>query len=187
MAWGLNDSGQCFVPFDLTGVVAIQAEGYHSLALKSDGTVVAWGDNCRGESLVPGDLTDVTAIAAGGHYSLALKSDGTVVGWGENGASQSEMPRVSGKVLAIAAGMYNSLALVGSDVTLPRLDAVPSGNSVILSWPASAQNFTLQATTNLVDAGSWTTMTNVPVIVDQHYAVSDPMIGSQRFYRLKQQ
>jgi alpha-tubulin suppressor-like RCC1 family protein len=51
-------------------VVAIAAGGYHSLALKSDGTVVAWGD--YGQSTVPWTLTGVTRIGAGDNESLAI-------------------------------------------------------------------------------------------------------------------
>ena len=43
VAWGDNDYGQCNVPAGLSGVVAVAAGAYHSLALKADGTVVAWG------------------------------------------------------------------------------------------------------------------------------------------------
>ena len=46
VAWGCEentDYGQCSVPSGLSGVTAIAAGAYHSLALKSDGTVVAWG------------------------------------------------------------------------------------------------------------------------------------------------
>ncbi|HMX29772.1 MAG TPA: RCC1 domain-containing protein, partial [Blastocatellia bacterium] len=60
-------------------VPAIAAGDFHSLALKSDGTVVAWGNNVSGQTTIPGGLSNVTAIAAGDFHSLALKSDGTVV------------------------------------------------------------------------------------------------------------
>ena len=59
----------------LTGVVAISA-GYHSLALRKDGTVVAWGGGYDfGQTNVPVGLNRVIAIAAGQHHSLALKDD----------------------------------------------------------------------------------------------------------------
>ena len=44
-AWGNNDSGQTTVPAGLSNVVAIAAGYYHSLALTSNGSVVAWGYN----------------------------------------------------------------------------------------------------------------------------------------------
>jgi hypothetical protein len=53
-------------------VTAIAAGDYHSLALKSDGTVVAWGDDSDGQTDVPAGLKGVTAIAAAEFYNLAL-------------------------------------------------------------------------------------------------------------------
>jgi alpha-tubulin suppressor-like RCC1 family protein len=75
----------------LTGVVAIAAGGAHSLALKSDGTVVAWGSNFSGQMRVPSGLSGVVAIAAGDAHSLALKSDGTVVAWGFAGLGAARL------------------------------------------------------------------------------------------------
>src|SRR5260370_6039138 len=68
---------------------AIAAGTFHSLALKSDGTLIAWGYNMYGQRTVPANLTDVIAIAAGGNHSLALKVDGTVVAWGDNSYGES--------------------------------------------------------------------------------------------------
>ena len=102
----------------LTNTLAISAGGEHSLAIKSDGTVLAWGRNgegqlgtgagmgienshshlpvlvANGESLSDttylGDNADntVIAISAGWAHNLALKEDGTVWAWGENGFGQ---------------------------------------------------------------------------------------------------
>ncbi len=116
VAWGLNENGQLGdgsttnrkspVAVSATGVlagktvVAISAGGAHSLALCSDGTVVAWGSNFNGQ-LGNGQSPDsvsavsvvtngalsgktVIAISAGGQHSLALCSDGTIVTWGNN-------------------------------------------------------------------------------------------------------
>jgi hypothetical protein len=104
------------VPGGLSGVVAIAAGRDHSLALKSDGTVVAWGNNTSGQSTVPGGLNGVLAIAAGFDHSLALKSDGTTVAWGQidigfGNFVTATVPGGLNGVVAIAAGGSHSLAL----------------------------------------------------------------------------
>jgi hypothetical protein len=126
VAWGCGggyDYGQCIVPAGLSGVTAIAAREFHSLALKGDGTVVAWG--CGGERIdagqciVPAGLSGVTAIAAGEFHSLALKNDGTVVAWGcgtdnpsiPHDFGQCTVPTGLSNVTAIAAGLFHSLAL----------------------------------------------------------------------------
>src|SRR5947208_13492070 len=70
VAWGNSDS-ESLVPNGLSNVVAVAAGGRHSLALISDGTVVAWGFDNYGQIDVPVGLQGVTAIAAGAHHSLA--------------------------------------------------------------------------------------------------------------------
>src|SRR2546423_1391848 len=79
--------GQQTIPlvfYEARRITLIAAGAYHSLALKSDGTVVAWGFNATGQSDVPANLRNVIQMAAGGYHSLALRSDGTAIGWGDN-------------------------------------------------------------------------------------------------------
>jgi uncharacterized repeat protein (TIGR03803 family) len=68
----------------------------------------------------------------------------------------------------------------------PTLQAQVSGKSFVLSWPTSAQNFSLQTTTNLADPNSWITVTNTPAIVNLQCQVTNQISGATRFYRLKQ-
>jgi hypothetical protein len=70
--------------------------------------------------------------------------------------------------------------------TPPSLQAQANGGNVLLSWPMTAQNFSLQTTTNLADPNSWTTLPNVPAIVNLQNAVTNPVSGGVQFYRLKQ-
>ena len=110
-AWGYNYDGQTTVPVGLSGVVAISAGNFHTMALNNDGTVVAWGDNSFGQTTVPTGLSGVTAISAGGWHNAALKSDGTVVAWGHNGSGRTDVPVGLSGVVAIAAGQYHTVAL----------------------------------------------------------------------------
>ena len=98
----------------MSNVVAIAAGNAHSrahsLALKSDGTVIVWGSNLNGATNVPAGLSGVLAIAAADHV-LAVKSDHTVVGWGVNNTGQINVPAGLSNVIAVGAGRAHSLAL----------------------------------------------------------------------------
>lgn len=114
MTWGANNNGQTTVPVSASsGVVAISAGGYHNIALKSDGSVVAWGDNSFGQISVPASVSSqVIGIAAGGYHNLALKGDGSVVAWGSNWYGETTVPAdASSGIIAIAASGQHSLAL----------------------------------------------------------------------------
>jgi hypothetical protein len=124
----------------LSGVTAVAAGEEHSLALLSNGTVLAWGDNAEGQlgdgsttsSAVPvavTGLTGVEAIAAGSLFSLALLSNGTVMSWGSNIEGQlgddsltnSDVPvPVQGLtgVTAISAGGRFALALLSNGTVM---------------------------------------------------------------------
>ena len=102
---------QSAVPTGLSNVIAVAGGAYHSLALKSDGSVVAWGWNSSGQTNVPAFLSNVLAIAAGGSNSLALKSDGTVVAWGDNTYGQTLIPTGLSNVVSISGGAAHCVAL----------------------------------------------------------------------------
>jgi hypothetical protein len=72
-------------------------------------------------------------------------------------------------------------------VTLPpTLEVQLAGTDFIVSWPLSANSYTLETTTNLSPPNSWTIVTNVPSIVDFQYMVTNQISNAARFYRLKQ-
>jgi hypothetical protein len=144
----------------LTNVVAIAAGEFHSLALRSDGTVIGWGLNSSGQAIGAASLTDtptngfvrlagqllsnVVAIAAGSAHSLALKQDGTVVAWGANNVGQRDIPAGLSNVVAIAAsgnqGMNYSLALTadGNVVSWGNARVLPSGLTNVLAISAGS-------------------------------------------------
>ena len=127
VAWGCNDDEQCSdIPggadpcngwwrSDQNDFIAIAAGGWHSLALKNDGSIVGWGWNEDGQATPPAG-NDFVAIAAGRYHSLALKSNswpspcGSIVGWGFDPDGRATPPDGIDFV-AIAAGAYHSLAI----------------------------------------------------------------------------
>jgi len=156
--WGRNDYGQVGnggsanqpTPIKIidvnSGVIGISAGSNHSLALKSDGTVLAWGLNSSGQlgdnsttnRNIPvqvfglGTNSGVTMVKAGGSHSLAVRSDGSVLAWGLNtngqvGDNSATTMRiipvtvanigVASPVISVATGGYHSMA-VKSDLSL---------------------------------------------------------------------
>jgi len=122
----------------LSDVVQTAAGAFHTLALRTDGTVWAWGWNGVGQLgdgttvdrhspvRIPG-LSDVMALGAGADHSLAATRDGAVWAWGWNVLGQLgdgttvdrhspiRVPGLAG-VVNVAGGLAHSLA-VGADGT----------------------------------------------------------------------
>jgi len=107
--WGLTNAS---IPNSARGTTTAIACGTNfSLALLTNGNVVAWGDNSSNQTTVPSNANGVVAIAAGGMHALALRTNGVVVAWGSNGSGESSVPSALTNVMAIAAGCGYSLAL----------------------------------------------------------------------------
>jgi hypothetical protein len=67
----------------------------------------------------------------------------------------------------------------------PLLAISSAGASVILTWATNAIGFTLQSATNLASP-VWTTNLPAPVVVNGQYTVTNPISGTQQFFRLTQ-
>jgi uncharacterized repeat protein (TIGR03803 family) len=65
----------------------------------------------------------------------------------------------------------------------PQLTITLSGTNVVLTWPASPIELTLQSTTNLLPA-AWSTVSPAPVLVNGQNTVANPISGTQQYYQL---
>jgi uncharacterized repeat protein (TIGR03803 family) len=70
-------------------------------------------------------------------------------------------------------------------VVSPQLTSISSGPNLILKWPTTATGFVLQSATNLVSP-VWTTNSPAPVVVNGQNTVTNPISGTQQFFRLSQ-
>jgi alpha-tubulin suppressor-like RCC1 family protein len=211
-AWGFNANGQLgdnqvsglpsHVPVTVNTtsgvsalygrtVVAIAAGGRHTLALCSDGTVVAWGDNSSGQL---GDNTitqrnvpvavitasgvsalygkTVVAIAAGASHSLALCSDGTVASWGYNTEAELGDNTTTSRRVPVAVNTASGISAL-------------YGKTVVAIAGYGAHNLALCSDSTLAAWGgnsagqigdNTTTRRMTPVLVN-----STPLAAGQRF------
>jgi hypothetical protein len=61
-----------------------------------------------------------------------------------------------------------------------------SGANVVLTWPTNATGFTLEYATNLVPPAVWNTNSAPTIVIGGQNTVTNPISGTQMFYRLKQ-
>ena len=59
-------------------IISVDSSSYHTIGLRSDGTVVATGWNRHGQCNVS-DWTDIVSISTSNYNTIGLRSDGTVV------------------------------------------------------------------------------------------------------------
>jgi uncharacterized repeat protein (TIGR03803 family) len=69
---------------------------------------------------------------------------------------------------------------------VPKVSAFFSQTNFILQWPTNFTGFTLQSSSQLGAAASWSPVTPLPVSVNGQNTVTNPIIGAQMFYRLGQ-
>jgi len=103
-----------------------------------------------------------------------------------NTASQTVSLILSGNNLYGAAAQAGTAGngSVFSFLIPPQLTLTPTGPNVVLTWPTNATGFTLQSTTNLSSSAVWTTNLPSPIIVNDQNAVTNPVTGTQQFFRL---
>jgi uncharacterized repeat protein (TIGR03803 family) len=190
--FALNTNGMGFTTLHhFAGTPGDGGNPYAGLILSSNllyGTTWAGGSSNKGAVFVGNpdgtgftNLYSFTATAG----SLATNSDGVAPYAGLI---------LSGNILygaALRGGSLGNGTVFSLTLPLPQLTIIRSGANVILTWPTNNAGFnytgfTLQSTTNLVSTAVWSTVSPVPVVVNGQNTVTNPVSGTQKFYRLTQ-
>ncbi|TAK90131.1 MAG: hypothetical protein EPO07_20540 [Verrucomicrobia bacterium] len=179
-AWGYGGLDETTVPLGTSNITAISAGSFHSLALKSGGTVLAWGDHIFGETSVPGSVSNVAGIAAGGFYSTATHSNGTVTAWGDASYGLMDTPPGLSNVVSVAGGNLHALALLKDGTVTAWGDNsydntnVPAGLGDVVAVAAGGyHSLALKADGTVIAWGQNSDgQTNVPVWLNSVVAIA---------------
>jgi uncharacterized repeat protein (TIGR03803 family) len=98
---------------------------------------------------------------------------------------------LSGNIFYGAAaygGLWGNGTLFSLSLPAPQLTLIPSGDTIILTWPTnyagfSSAGYTLQTTTNLFPP-VWVNNSTTPAVINGQDVVTNPISGAQLFFRL---
>ena len=119
------------------------------------------------------------------HNFTALQTNSSGIIYNSDGANPF------GKLILSGNTLYGTCLFGGSggggtifSISLPpELTITAAGANLVLSWPTNPSGFTLQSTTDLVSP-LWTTNLPAPVVVNGQNTVTQPISGTQQFFRL---
>ena len=103
----------------------------HTVAVRTDGTVVAAG-KAKAEQCMVSGWSDVIAVAAGNWHTVGLKSDGTVLAAGEAHSLQCDVADWT-DIVAVAAGTAHTVGLK-ADGTVVAVGNNEFGQCDVSEW-----------------------------------------------------
>lgn len=107
----------------------ISTASYHTVSLRSDGTVVATGNNSIGQCDV-GDWKDIVAVSVGLSHTVGLRSDGTVIAIGNNEDGQCNVSNWK-DIIAISAGESFTMGLRADGTVVATEGHVGSWKNIV--------------------------------------------------------
>jgi len=127
----VNDNCSITANFEFKVDPMIAAGGYHTVGLKSNGTVVAAGSNASGQCDVD-DWEDIIQVTAGVYHTVGLKDDGTVVAAGSNASGQCDVGDWE-DIIQVAAGVHHTVGLK-DDGTVVAVGDNDHGQCNVSGW-----------------------------------------------------
>ena len=137
-SWGHNSHGQLGLNdiTDRSSPVQVDSStdwslisvgiGFHTLAIKTDGTLWSWGHNTYGQlgsstrthRSIPvkvGSLNDWSLISVGNYHSLAIKTDGTLWSWGDNSYGELGLADLIHRSSPVKVGSLTDWSLINAN------------------------------------------------------------------------
>ena len=128
--------------FENEDFIQVSGGGFHSIALKNDGTVWAWGNNDYGqlgtgnnvESYIPQKvqgLEHIIEISTRGDHNMALKDDGTVWTWGLNNYGQLGIGNLENVNIPVKIGGLSNIKTISAG---HLFSLAVNDNGEVYSW-----------------------------------------------------
>jgi hypothetical protein len=128
-----------------------------------------------------------------GNPALAYSEDGTftntVINWVTYQLynTDSDFYNDTNGVVSVAANPQRTDFYIKSmTVSGLTLDIIRDGSNVIVSWPTNAIGYTLESSPVLGTGAVWSPVSPAPSALNMNYVVTNPITGTQQFYRLQQ-
>jgi hypothetical protein len=117
-------------------------------------------------------------------WGLSLDHDGNVYLSGQ--ATSTDFPIQNPIVPNPFTGQYSAFVVKFTPIgtTLPALKVIRSGDTLLITWPASVSGAVLESAA-LLPAPTWTAVLPQPVVIGDQNAVTVDIEGQARFYRLR--
>jgi hypothetical protein len=172
-AWTTNGNN---LPSDPTNAA-------NSLGWDNDlsGNSIMWINN-SGTALAPGASATFTFVSSFPPSVVTAPPSGESVAY--VGAIDFSQGAAGDSTAAFSPTLVSPPPPVLAVTANPAGLATVASNSIMLAWPTNDVGFTLQSTTNLLAPTGWAIVTNVPVVVNGKYTVTNIMSGLQQFFRL---
>jgi uncharacterized repeat protein (TIGR03803 family) len=150
----------------------------------SDGNFYGTTSNFRPSWLVPDGFGTMFKISTNGMLTSLYSFTGGNDGANPNGLVQGSDGSFYGTTSSGGVGGAGTVFRL-TIVPDPQLTIIPSAANVVLTWPTNATGFTLQSTMNL-SSPVWTAVSPAPIVVNGQNTVTNPINGTQQFFRLSQ-
>jgi len=83
------------------------------------------------------------------------------------------------------AGKFAIVATNSASTENPSLSIMKQGANLVVSWPATFTNFTLESSSGLGASANWVAVPGLPMVVAGRYTVTNAVGTGNRFFRLR--
>jgi hypothetical protein len=142
---------------------------------------------------------DITMLTTNTYHLVMTPLDNPGIAYSEDGALAKNAPVtwIEYEFYNTDSGYYPPPVLTCSDrtdfyiksmsISVPLLLNIQrTGTNVVLSWPTNAPGSTLEYAPSPGSGGEWKPVSQSPAVVNDQNVVTNPVVGAQLFYRLRQ-